>query len=146
MTGSSRSRSNSKRLSFEVYPPRTPDRLFLLFERTHEVPSRELLDASTGTDVVVPIIPPTADTLRTVKSSRSRSNSNEYDVEFSLRSNGKGCYGRHFLPFEGYYPRTPPSQTGQASSCHSYRSRSGATRTTDCFLLFEDYYPRTISR
>ncbi|GEM_PF-2881460 len=61
----------------------------VVFYRSRELrvaPSRELLDASTGTDVVVLIIPPTADTLRTVKSSRFRSNSKVCHDRHSYRS------------------------------------------------------------
>ena len=77
----------------------------VVFYRSRELrvaPSRELLDASTGTDVVVLIIPPTADTLRTVKSSRSRSNS-------------KVCHDRHS------YCSREPRPVGRGKLRHAKR-------------------------
>ena len=79
-----------------------------------EVYHRELSTVDTRTNVIVLIVPPTADTLRTVKSSRSRSNSKEMAESLPRlfrrgsrsRSNSKVCHGRHFLLFEGYCPRT----------------------------------------
>ena len=71
---------------------------------------------------IVLIVPPTADTLLTVKNSCSRSNSNK-------------CRGRPLLSFEVYSPRTIIRQ--YQNSPESSRSRSNGKGSNSSFLLFE---------
>ncbi|GEM_PF-4397819 len=66
VTGSSRSRSNSNRIVVRGLPTENSRPLVLNLAQ------------------IVLIVPPTADTLRTVKSSRSRSNGKECNEEFAL--------------------------------------------------------------